>query len=454
MTTPHSNSSLPLFSIACINIGRFKMHNANIYSDAGAIRFQETLNYVSEATRRPSRAGTRYPQQLALHAPARVLSLEMRDFLKDLERCNSSTLTVKAYTRTLGLLMRVTGDVPVSRIDHADIHKMWELLRWAPEDCMTNPSLLTKTPEELIEIGKIAGKRSPAAATLERHRRFLNAFFNALTKAGAIGRSPLAAFKPIKSDLISDPSQPERFYTAADLQKIFDPKTFIPWAMKYPHRWWAPMLGMHTAMRVNEVAQLKVRDIVCENGTWCIAIQKTADEDLSSRGRAVSRQSLKGESARRTLPIPQELIDAGFLDFISDLKTHKCKRLFPNLSAGVNKKTGLPNGRYGQGLMNQFAPYLRRLGIPAGVAFHAFRHTFATTLLRKKVRDVDIALITGHSVKHAVPVLHQHYYHIQAQELRDQQKELLELFKPNVALPVYIKGQFDDLLKDKVKHYP
>ncbi|MBO7942524.1 hypothetical protein JTP77_042475, partial [Streptomyces sp. S9] len=77
MTTPHSNSSLPLFSIACINIGRFKMHNANIYSDAGAIRFQETLNYVSEATRRPSRAGTRYPQQLALHAPARVLSLEM-----------------------------------------------------------------------------------------------------------------------------------------------------------------------------------------------------------------------------------------------------------------------------------------------------------------------------------------------------------------------------------------
>ncbi|NNC25088.1 integrase, partial [Salinisphaera sp. USBA-960] len=80
----------------------------------------------------------------------------------------------------------------------------------------------------------------------------------------------------------SHPSQPERFYTAADLQKIFDPKTFIPWAMKYPHRWWAPMLGMHTAMRVNEVAQLKVRDIVCENGTWCFAIQKTADEDLSS----------------------------------------------------------------------------------------------------------------------------------------------------------------------------
>ncbi len=45
--------------------------------------------------------------------------------------------------------------------------------------------------------------------------------------------------------------------------------------------------------------------------------------------------------------------------------------------------------------MNQFGRYLRDLGFPKGVGFHAFRHTFATELHHQGIPEEDIALVTG-----------------------------------------------------------
>jgi integrase len=38
---------------------------------------------------------------------------------------------------------------------------------------------------------------------------------------------------------------------------------------------------LYTGARINEVAQLKLNDIVQESGVWCIRIQKTIDSDDS-----------------------------------------------------------------------------------------------------------------------------------------------------------------------------
>ena len=74
--------------------------------------------------------------------------------------------------------------------------------------------------------------------------------------------------------------------------------------MKAPHRWWVPMIGLHTGARINEVAQLKLNDIVQEAGVWCIKIQKTVDADLSHRDRNRSRQSLKAKQPSERSPFP------------------------------------------------------------------------------------------------------------------------------------------------------
>jgi len=105
----------------------------------------------------------------------------------------------------------------------------------------------------------------------------------------------MKAFRKPKEDHTIDPDKAIRLFEDADLQAIFDPATFIPWAKK-PQYWWAPMLGLYTGARVNEVCQLKLTDIIEERGVWCIAFQKTLDQDLAAdpKRRRRSRQSMKG----------------------------------------------------------------------------------------------------------------------------------------------------------------
>lgn len=130
------------------------------------------------------------------------------------------------------------------------------------------------TFEQSVALGKELGVKPPAPATLEKHRRFLVTFFSKLVKAKAIPMSPMDAFPEIKKDLVVDTNKPERLFDEEELQRIFAPKTFTAWAKKYPHRWWLPMISLYTGARINELAQLKVADIVEEAKVWCIRIKK------------------------------------------------------------------------------------------------------------------------------------------------------------------------------------
>lgn len=445
-----------LLEVGCIRIGRHEFKDIRVQGRESAIQLQEMLNSASDRSRRNRlrKDGTRYYSEMPIGAPARLLSSEIDDYLQYMEHRGLRSRTIDANARSLALLMIVTGDIPVSRIDTKHIHKFWQLMQCAPPSLATTPRLQQLSADELIELGRQMGAPVPARATLELHRRFLATFFNGLVKAQAIPHSPLSAFPSIKKDLIEETHRSERLLGDDDLQKIFNPDSFLPWAMKFPHRWWCPMIGLYTGARINEVAQLKVADIVQEQGMWCIAFRKTIDADLANASGARSRQSLKGKSAVRTIPIAEPLLAAGLLDYVADIKSTGHPRLFPNLSAGISRKTGETNARYSQALLIQYGTYLKQLGFPKGVGFHAFRHTLATALDNLGVRTEDVALITGHSVVKTAPVLQASYYHTKPDCVRARQKAALDLYKPPVELPTYTRGQFRDRIGWGAKLYP
>jgi integrase len=439
-----------------IRVGRVRIEEISIDGREAAINTQEFFQTVLEKTRRigSGKNGTRYPAPLPVATPARLLSVEIKDHLGDMERRCLQPDTIESTARTLKLLKMTCGNVPVSRIDHKHMYALWDLLRWAPPGLTSSPDMRMVGYTDAIAEGKRLDVPPPAPATLEKHRRFLVSFFNQMVRTHAIPASPMAAFAEIKKDLVVDPNKPERLFDEQDLQRIFAHERYVAWARQHPHRWWAPMIGLYTGARINEVSQLKVADILQECGTWCIAFRKTVDADLAHNTRVRSRQSLKGRAAVRTIPIPQPLLDAGFLDFLADLKDCGHPRLFPHLSAGVNRTTGQTNARYSQGMLNQFSTYLKDLGFAKGVGFHAFRHTFATELHHQGISDEDIALVTGHSVSKKVPVLHEAYFHKKPAIARTKQTQVLESYKPAVDLPIYRRGQFKAVLGQQAKFYP
>lgn len=439
-----------------VRIGRMRIDELIVCGREAAINTQEIFGTAFERTRRIStgKNGTRYPEPLPVATPARLLSVEIKDHLADMERRCLQPDTIESTARTLKLLKMTCGNIPVSRIDHKHMYQLWDLLRWTPPGLTSSPDFTTLCYTDVIADGKRLDVPPPAPATLEKHRRFLVSFFNQMVRTHAIPASPMSAFAEIKKDLVVDPNKPERLFNEEDLQRIFARERYVSWARQHPHRWWAPMIGLYTGARINEVAQLKVADILQECGTWCIAFRKTVDADLAHQTRVRSRQSLKGRAAVRTIPIPQPLLDAGFLDFLADMKECGHPRLFPHLSAGVNKKTGQTNARYSQGLLAQFGVYLKGLGFAKGVGFHAFRHTFATELHHQGIADEDIALVTGHSVSKKVPVLHEAYFHKKPAVARTKQTRVLESYRPPVELPVYKRGQFKAALGGRTKFYP
>lgn len=455
----HLNSFLadPIGTLKLTNvrIGRVRIGEIIVSGREAAIHAQEIINDACERARRArlGKNGTRYPEPLPVAVPARLLSVEISDYLADRERVGLARDTIEATARSLKLLFMACGDIPVSRIDHVHIYRLWELMRWSPPQLLSDPMYRNWTLDQAVAHGKQLHVSPPARATLEKHRRFLSTFFKRLEDDKAIVASPMKQFPEVKKDLVIDPNKAERLFDEADLQRIFAPQTFIPWAMKAPHRWWVPMIGLFTGARINEVAQLKLADIVQESGVWCIRIQKTVDADLSHKDRNRSRQSLKGKAAVRTLPVPQPLLDAGLLAFVEDIRACGHPRLFPHLSAGVRRDTGETNTRYSSGILNQFSRYMKDLGFASGVGY-AFRHTIATELHHLGVSDEDIALVTGHSISKRVPVLHEAYFHKKPAQARLKQIRVFEQYRPDVKLPVYQTGQFKGALSDPRKFYP
>ncbi|MCL1499364.1 hypothetical protein [Xanthomonas nasturtii] len=141
------------------------------------------------------------------------------------------------------------------------------------------------------------------------------------------------------------------------------------------------------------------------------------------------------------------------LEFVEDIKACRHPRLFPHLSAGINKATGETNARYSQGLLNQFSTYMKERGFGKGVGFHGFRHTLATYLKHRRVPDADVAMLTGHTTRQEFPVLGQYNSTPNPFE-RPRQIEALEVFQPAVVLPRYERGQFAKQLGRGAKFYP
>lgn len=149
------------------------------------------------------------------------------------------------------------------------------------------------------------------------------------------------------------------------------------------HRYWLPVLAHYTGARVGELASLHTDEVREEGGIWFI--------DLTERPLSGDRR-VKNRSARRIIPLHEDLIDLGFVDHIRRTVTDM---VFSELN-GPGKASDKFVKWWGR-WCERTAP-LKGHGIddPAKT-FHSFRHSWKRAARQSGVKEEVHDLISGHA---------------------------------------------------------
>lgn len=285
------------------------------------------------------------------------------------------------YEDAMRRLIRVIGDIPAAQVTKAVIHNFRVVLGQLPKG-RWEAGLSVEELRSQVETGK----RPPLSIkTVKKKLGFLSAIFKfAHDRLDAVQENPIVA-SGVSRDLSTAINRgalhqepQEKGYSRKELVSVFSSPLFHgqwkPQRADYGRAlYWLPLMMAYTGARREEVAQLLVADIEQdeESGAWCIAI------------RPGEGKSLKTASSRRRVPLHDDLLALGFLDYKDSIPASG--RLFPKLKPhkdGLGHAVGKAWDKYLQDEVK-----LQTTAKPA----HGFRHAFKTLCrevgIPKEVQD-------------------------------------------------------------------
>lgn len=154
------------------------------------------------------------------------------------------------------------------------------------------------------------------------------------------------------------------------------------------HRYWAPMIGLWTGARLNEIGQLQASDVKEFEGILYFDMTtELSDED----GNPIPRK-IKSEAGKRIIPIHPELIKLGFKNYWDGLQRAKSDRLFPQWNIGND-------GYYSSVYSKWFGRLLGKVGLnDSRLVFHSFRHGFKDALREARIDGETQYRLMGHEM--------------------------------------------------------
>lgn len=373
------------------------------------------------ASDKPSQTWKRQVRSpLLQHRPqvkAGLLSERIQVFLEQMKLRELSETNLLDSTFTLRLFLDLIGDKDLSEVSTDDMDKFMSSFSHWPSNASKKRQYDGLTAKQIVAKAKVSNDKKLAPRTKEKHLDRLRAFFKNCTERRLISYNPCDGLRV--TNKAQDEEQTKQPFDEKDLRTLFDPGHITP---TMPHKYWIPILGLYEGARLNELAQLQVSDIEHIDGVWGIHI----------------RRKVKNKSSRRFIPLRQEVLDLGFLDYIDSVKQAKFEHVFP----------GLPQDGDGPGdsVGDWFNPtFLRKTcGITDTTkSFHSFRHSFASLGERSGLSDYRLARLVGHSAGSSV--LRQHY--IQPSTLQERAEDMSKIRFPELSIKRLKKGFFEPYFK-------
>jgi integrase len=315
-----------------------------------------------------------------LHVPAAFAD----DVVKELRRA------LEAQAHDLEPL-RLTAPRASMEVTTDDNPTLGELLEKAVREKSSSPSTIANYRSSIARLETMHGPKRLKEWTVSDLRQFKERALVGDKARGTVAKD-LSAFRLVfgyaeKNGLRADnpATQVSRPGKIAKLQRDeFNDdqlKQLLSNVSEGTDEWWLLRVALFCGMREGEVAQLRNTDIRKTGDVWVIDINADQDE--------YGHKSLKRGSAARIIPVPQQLLDNGFVKF-----AHRHQgRIFAAFRDTEKKRAAQRVSRW-------FTEYRRSLGIepPHGrmLDFHSFRHTFKTQARQQMPEEWSDA-ITGHS---------------------------------------------------------
>lgn len=206
------------------------------------------------------------------------------------------------------------------------------------------------------------------------------------------------AFKMMAKPTQEEPTRTE--YSEADLDFLFTRPLFRgfdgpddfgyrdkpgPKVVK-DYKYWLPILAMHTGMRLDEMATLKVAELIEQDGILAFDLRS---RPLTGRGR------VKNLPSKRFVPLHCHLIDLGFVEWARGSRDPD-GFIFPSLKFDARDKRGSQFSKWWGHWSNKNAGAKGQGIADPMVSFHSFRHTFKRAARETVDRDIH-DILTGHT---------------------------------------------------------
>ena len=271
------------------------------------------------------------------------------------------------------LFLEILGDVPVSSITHQ------QLLACRDNVLMKLPTHRQKCPEfkglSYQEVIRINTRPSMSQRTINEKNSMLSSFLDWCVKHEYATRN---VAKGLELKIRTRADQERDIYEQDDLRRLLDELKSIS-KSKTPARYWIPLIALYSGMRMGEICQLYIKDIIDQEGIACFNI---AEENPD--------QKVKSKAGIRIVPVHPVLVSLGFMEYVEKMKHKNADgRLWPELIAS--------RGTYAEHFSRWYSRLNKKLVESGKKSFHSFRHSFATNLKHHKVEELVIAELMGHA---------------------------------------------------------
>ena len=301
-------------------------------------------------------------------------------------------------------------DIRVDELSREHIRSYFDTLKHLPCRLCGQRQFTGKGWLQLADMGRSGQiERLLSVKTMEVRQTNVRSFVNwcELEYRGAVQAKYVnSGFPKVLSDKdIRRKGVKRESFTQDELKALFgDMGKYVQATEGVPSRFWAPLIALYSGMRLEEICQLHLSDIVKVDGVLCFSI----NEESGGSGYV---KHVKSSAGIRKVPVHPHLWDElGLKKFVASrwAKTPKEKYastlLFPDLQERVNA-VNHATVKLGSALTHWFTRYRRSVGVggqhgePSTKAFHSFRHT-VIEYLHKEAR-VDLSMlqaVVGHEM--------------------------------------------------------